>query len=78
VLKLTLHATTYDWQFVPVAGGSFTDSGTGSCHAGAPSVQQTPPPGSPPPPSPQPQPPVGGGATLGGSAPQAPPEPVTH
>jgi acid phosphatase type 7 len=32
VLKLTLHATSYDWQFVPVAGASFTDSGTGSCH----------------------------------------------
>jgi hypothetical protein len=32
VLKLTLHASSYDWQFVPVAGGSFTDSGTGSCH----------------------------------------------
>jgi acid phosphatase type 7 len=32
VLKLTLHATGYDWQFVPVAGASFTDSGTASCH----------------------------------------------
>jgi len=32
VLKLTLHASTYDWQFVPVAGASFTDSGTGTCH----------------------------------------------
>jgi hypothetical protein len=32
VLKLTLHATSYDWQFVPVAGTTFTDSGTGSCH----------------------------------------------
>ena len=32
VLKLTLHATTYDWQFVPVAGATFTDSGTGKCH----------------------------------------------
>jgi hypothetical protein len=32
VLKLTLHATSYDWQFVPVAGGSFTDSGTANCH----------------------------------------------
>lgn len=32
VLKLTLHATSYDWQFVPVAGATFTDSGTGSCH----------------------------------------------
>ena len=32
VLKLTLHATSYDWEFVPVAGATFTDSGTGSCH----------------------------------------------
>ena len=32
VLKLTLHAGTYDWQFLPVAGGTFTDSGTGACH----------------------------------------------
>jgi hypothetical protein len=32
VLKLTLRAGSYDWQFVPVAGATFTDSGTGSCH----------------------------------------------
>lgn len=32
VLKLTLRTTSYDWQFVPVAGASFTDSGTGTCH----------------------------------------------
>jgi len=32
VLKLTLHATSYDWQFIPVAGATFTDSGTGTCH----------------------------------------------
>ncbi len=32
VLKLTLHATGYDWQFIPAAGGSFTDSGSASCH----------------------------------------------
>jgi hypothetical protein len=32
VLKLTLHATSYDWQFVPVTGATFTDSGTGQCH----------------------------------------------
>ena len=31
VLKLTLHATSYDWQFVPIAGQTFTDSGTGNC-----------------------------------------------
>ena len=32
VLKLTLGAGTYSWQFVPVSGGSFTDSGSGTCH----------------------------------------------
>ena len=32
VLKLTLRAHSYDWQFIPVAGQTFTDSGTGSCH----------------------------------------------
>ena len=30
VLKLTLHANSYDWQFVPIAGESFTDTGTGT------------------------------------------------
>jgi hypothetical protein len=32
VLKLTLYGDRYDWKFVPVAGSSFTDSGTGTCH----------------------------------------------
>jgi hypothetical protein len=32
VLKLTLNPTSYAWKFVPVAGKSFTDSGTTSCH----------------------------------------------
>ncbi len=32
VLKLTLKPASYQWQFVPEAGGSFTDSGSGSCH----------------------------------------------
>jgi hypothetical protein len=31
VLKLTLHATSYDWKFVPIAGQSFTDAGTANC-----------------------------------------------
>ena len=35
VMKFTLHATSYDWQFLPIAGSTFTDSGTGSVH-GAP------------------------------------------
>lgn len=32
VLKLTLGAGVYNWKFVPVAGKTFTDSGTGRCH----------------------------------------------
>jgi hypothetical protein len=32
VLKITLHPGSYDWQFVPAAGFSFTDSGSGTCH----------------------------------------------
>jgi acid phosphatase type 7 len=32
VLKLTLHARSYHWRFVPVAGQAFADSGSGSCH----------------------------------------------
>jgi acid phosphatase type 7 len=32
VLKLTLHSAGYDWQFVPIAGATFTDSGSSSCH----------------------------------------------
>jgi 3',5'-cyclic AMP phosphodiesterase CpdA len=32
VLKLTLHASSYEWQFVPEAGKTFTDSGSTYCH----------------------------------------------
>jgi acid phosphatase type 7 len=32
VLKLTLKPNSYDWQFIPEAGKSFTDSGSGTCH----------------------------------------------
>ena len=32
VLKLTLRSNSYAWKFVPVAGKTFTDSGTKSCH----------------------------------------------
>jgi hypothetical protein len=45
VLKLTLHATSYDWQFVPIAGQNFTDSGTGNCVGASgpvPTVTRTP------------------------------------
>jgi hypothetical protein len=32
VLKLTLHPNSYEWKFIPGAGKTFTDSGTGECH----------------------------------------------
>jgi hypothetical protein len=32
VLRLTLHPSSYDWEFVPVAGQTYRDAGTGSCH----------------------------------------------
>jgi hypothetical protein len=32
IIKLTLKRNSYDWQFMPVAGSTFTDSGSGSCH----------------------------------------------
>jgi acid phosphatase type 7 len=38
VLKLTLHPASYDWEFVPEAGQSFTDSGTAACHDAPPTV----------------------------------------
>src|SRR6185503_13294550 len=50
VLKLTLHATSYDWQFVPIAGQTFTDSGTGNC-VGATGTNPTPTRTQPPAPT---------------------------
>jgi len=32
VLKLSLDSAAYHWEFVPVAGKTFTDSGSGTCH----------------------------------------------
>jgi len=32
VLRLRLSAGSYTWKFLPVAGETFTDSGTGQCH----------------------------------------------
>ncbi len=31
VLKFTLHAASYDWEFIPVAGGTFRDHGRALC-----------------------------------------------
>jgi hypothetical protein len=44
VLKLTLHPNSYDWEFVPVAGQTFTDSGTTSCRAADTSAPLAQPP----------------------------------
>ena len=32
VLQLTLKAASYDFRFVPVAGQTFSDAGSGTCH----------------------------------------------
>jgi hypothetical protein len=32
ILQLTLHANGFDWRFIPAAGGSFSDSGSATCH----------------------------------------------
>jgi acid phosphatase type 7 len=32
ILRLTLKAGKYDWEFVPIAGQSFRDFGSGVCH----------------------------------------------
>jgi hypothetical protein len=31
VLKITLHTSSYDWEFIPVAKKTFTDSGSDAC-----------------------------------------------
>ena len=33
VLRLTLRESGYDWQFIPVVGSSFTDSGSAECNS---------------------------------------------
>jgi acid phosphatase type 7 len=44
LLQLTLHPGGYDWNYLPVAGQTFTDSGTSSCHgAPAPAASQPQP-----------------------------------
>jgi hypothetical protein len=51
-LKMTLHPSSYDWQFVPEAGKTFTDSGSRNCigSSGPPTADptQTPTPNLPP------------------------------
>jgi hypothetical protein len=44
VLKLTLHSSSYDWQFIPIAGQTFTDSGNANCvgSGSVPTATRTP------------------------------------
>jgi hypothetical protein len=48
VLKMILADTSYSWEFTPIAGQTFTDFGSSSCH-GAPGTPPTLPPPPPPP-----------------------------
>src|SRR2546425_798413 len=42
VLQLTLDDGNYAWQFVPIAGKTFTDTGSASCHGAPPVVSAGP------------------------------------
>jgi hypothetical protein len=44
VLKLTLHPSSYDWKFVPVAGQTYADSGSDSCSPDGTTPPDTTPP----------------------------------
>ena len=41
VLKMTLRPGTYEWEFIPIPGQTYSDRGTGTCH-GAPSGEPPP------------------------------------
>ncbi len=32
IIKFTLHSTSYEWEFLPIAGQSFRDRGSAECH----------------------------------------------
>src|SRR6185503_7504917 len=42
VIKFTLRNGGYDWQFLPVAGQTFTDAGSANCHGAPPSTNLPP------------------------------------
>ena len=73
-LKLTLHANSYDWQFVPEPGKTFTNSGTRNCFT----TSSTPPTSAPPTKTPVSNPTnVASTPTTGPAAtPTAPPPPT--
>lgn len=47
VMKLTLTSGGYSWQFLPIPGVNFTDSGSGTCHGQAANAAPTAAPGGP-------------------------------
>jgi hypothetical protein len=59
-LKLTLHPTSYDWEFIPVAGQTFTDAGSANCIGAGPAPTATPAPTPAATPTPMP----GGSTTM--------------
>ena len=44
VMQLTLKATGYDWKFIPVAGKTFSDEGSSTCHGASGGGQTNDPP----------------------------------
>ncbi|MEO8000074.1 MAG: Ig-like domain-containing protein, partial [Gemmatimonadaceae bacterium] len=42
VLKVTLHPTSYDWQFMPIAGSTLNDAGSSTCVGVTPPTNQLP------------------------------------
>jgi hypothetical protein len=39
VLKFSLYGDRYDWEFIPVEGGTFTDAGSDICHPAPPNSE---------------------------------------
>jgi Calcineurin-like phosphoesterase len=83
VLELTLHASSYSWRFLAVAGSTYTDSGTGACSPSSSPSPPPPPPTPPPAPPPPPPPPAPSPPPLSpsppppGPTPPSPPEPTS-
>jgi Concanavalin A-like lectin/glucanases superfamily/Bacterial Ig-like domain/Calcineurin-like phosphoesterase len=44
VIKFTLHPTSYDFEFVPIAGQTYNDRGSASCHGAPGGAPDTTPP----------------------------------
>jgi Calcineurin-like phosphoesterase len=46
VLRLVLHPRGYDWNFIPVTGSAFADSGSQACRGPMPDITPPTPPGA--------------------------------